>query len=107
MVASEEDNVPFTQIYADLLTLQDLANSPSLPDASTKESEVVKWLAERVLHLLQHAPERLMAFLYRMDVAESRVKSAFNHADMPVHEALAAEIWLKLKQTAYFRKKYS
>jgi len=60
----------------------DLGDVDGLPATITMD-DVKRMLIERIIHLLQRNPERLMAILYRIDVSESAVNDIFSHA-MPL-----------------------
>ncbi len=67
--------------------------------------ELKQQLAQALIPLLQHNTQRLFAYLYRIDVAESKVKDIIFDPD--VAEKLADLILQKLIEKTYWRNKYS
>src|SRR5690625_7948535 len=52
--------------------------------------EIKNWLANRIKHMLVYESDLLWSILYRMDVAEEKIKSVMkNHQTVPVEEGLA------------------
>jgi hypothetical protein len=82
--------------------------SQLLPDKQAEtlnENELVSLIERRVEELLRTDPGALLQFLYRLDVAEDRVKQALA-AEAPAH-ALAKAIIAREIHRQETRKKYS
>lgn len=103
---ANEDSSEALQIYTELISNTEMVELKHQKEVYIEEAEMLASLSKRVEQLMQASPEKLMAFLYRIDVPEHKVKHAFVQPELPVAEALAREIWSKLKQSAQLRKKY-
>lgn len=84
----------------------DIGDVDGLPAAITLD-DVKRMLTERIIHLLNRNPERLMAILYRIDVAEARVNEIFSTALPPdIPEQLADLIIERQLAKAESRARY-
>ena len=69
----------------------DIGDVDGLP-SNVSLDDVKRMLTERIIHLLNRNPERLMAILYRIDVAEARVNEIFSNALPPDVPDLLADL---------------
>jgi len=84
----------------------DIGDVDGLPATITLD-DVKRMLTERIIHLLNRNPERLMAILYRIDVAEARVNEIFSTALPPdIPEQLADLIIERQLAKAESRARY-
>ena len=90
-----------------IVTAFDIGDELVVPESITLE-EIRKGLVERIIHLLNVNPEKLMSILYRIDVSETRVNEIFAHAMPPdIPEQLADLIIERQLQKARTRRQGS
>lgn len=78
-----------------------------LPE-DVSEQELVEFLEQFVLHLLDTNMEQLFYVLYRLDINEYKVHQALSPAAIePPHKALAQLIFQREKQKAKTRIEYN
>jgi len=84
----------------------DIGDVDGVPATITLD-EIRRLLTERIIHLLNRNPERLMAILYRIDVSEARVNEIFSTALPPdIPEYLADLIIERQLAKAESRARY-
>jgi hypothetical protein len=96
------------QIWANTrqLVAKNFDISPQIPD-TPDEAELLSALCHTVGQMLEQAPERLFAILYRLDVSERQVQAALSpQAILPPNEGIARLIIAREKQKAITKAEY-
>ncbi len=71
------------------------------------EETILNVLHGRVAYLLDHNPDLLMSYMYRLDVEESKIKEVFKEkSDLSVAGQLARLIWDRQKLRAKTKLMY-
>lgn len=94
-MSGEHLPVPFTEIQEEFA----IETTESISYDELKEK-----LAKVLEQILMRDTQRLFAYLYRIDVSESKVKAIIHHPDVSV--LMADLILQKLMEKAYWRNKY-
>jgi hypothetical protein len=71
------------------------------------EKDLLDLICDRVLGFLQHEPDLLMSYLYRLDIDEEKINMALMPGNIDdAHIALGKLILERQKQRAEAKKKY-
>lgn len=94
----EDDSLElFSSVEKELLKSTDLE----------KEHQVLELIRIRVSELLDRDPELLMSYLYRLDIAEDKLKKALSDkASVNIAEAFSQMIFVRQKERVETKKKF-
>lgn len=67
-------------------------NPPALTKKTYSQEELVEWIASEIVFMMQYEMEKLLQLLYRIDVDERKVKTAFDLSDPKLIAPRIAEL---------------
>jgi hypothetical protein len=74
---------------------------------SYSQEDLVEWIAEEIVYMMQYEMEKLLQLLYRIDVDERKVKAAFGLSDPKLIAPQIAQLIVERQlQKLITRKQY-